>query len=438
MAVIATACTEGIDAPVRTREIKVSVTGNLADVSVFITEGNGSAQSPASKAVFSDGEGMSWESTDAEKLGIVAETGNTWTSVHSTGISIAADKGATFTASVPENATNAYFVYPYNAGADNGTVHRFSFPAELTQARAGSSENFKFTSAKATDISKEAASIEPTLKMAGAVVRTVIYSASGKRAAESVTAVKLETKSSEANISATEYDYDFAEGAATVGGTCGPSVRVALSEAWPLEGRTGKENAAAVYLPIVPATTEGFVITVYTNAGAAYVFDSSVAKTWEDGQLYTFYLNLDKAVREMRKIVFHFEGAAGSDVYNEGNPVSIAVTGGSFDQWCSLYHSINGNISDSENRFKDDSGAYSCLVGYTDDGLNWIGPNGFGNYVFGNHIQSTISANETGNERTGILKCRLNREKFDALFPEYKDYISDDPIFTIKFTQAAE
>ncbi len=299
MAVIATACTEGIDAPVRTREIKVSVTGNLADVSGFIAEGNGSAQSPASKAVFSDGEGMSWENTDAEKLGIIAGTGDTWTSVHSTDISIAADKGATFTASVPENATRAYFVYPYSAGSDKGTVHRFSFPAELTQERAGSSENFRFASAESTDISGGAASIEPALKMAGAVVRTVIYSASGKRAAESVTAVKLETKSSGANISATEYDYDLAEGAATVGGTCGPSVRVALSEAWPLEGRTGKENAAAVYLPIVPATTEGFVITVYTNAGAAYVFDSSVTKTWEDGQLYTFYLNLDKGTRSV-------------------------------------------------------------------------------------------------------------------------------------------
>ncbi len=300
MAVIATACTEGIDAPVRTREIMVSVPGNLADVSGFIAEGNGSAQSPASKAVFSDGEGMSWESTDAEKLGIIAGTGdNTWASVHSTGISIAADKGATFTASVPEKATSAYFVYPYIAGAGKGTVHRFSFPAELTQARAGSSENFRFVSAESTDISVGAASIEPRLKMTGAVVRTVIYSDSGKRAAESVTAVKLETKSAGANISATEYDYDLAGDAATVGGTCGSSVRVALSEAWPLEGRTGKENAAAVYLPIVPATTEGFVITVYTNAGAAYIFDSSATKTWEDGQLYTFYLNLDKGTRSV-------------------------------------------------------------------------------------------------------------------------------------------
>lgn len=436
MAVIATACTEGIDTPVRTREIRVSIPGSLPFGGIAYEAG--SAQSVVSKAVFSDGEGMSWENADAEKLGIIAGTGNEWASFHSTGISIAEDKGATFTASVPENATRAYFVYPYNAGADNGTVHRFSFPAELTQTKAGSSENFRFASAESTDISESAASIEPSLKLVGSVVRTVIYSASGNRAAESVTAVKLETKSSGAFVSATEYDYELADGTANVGGTRGSSVRVALSEAYSLEGRTGKDNASAVYLPIVPVTTEGFVITVYTNAGATYVFDSSTAKTWEDGQLYTFYLNLDKAARETRKIVFHFEGASGSEVYNGGNPVSIAATGGSFDQWCSLYHSIDGNISDSENRFKDDSGAYSCLVGYTDNGLNWIGPNGFGNYVFGNHIQSNISANDTGIERSGALKCRLNRELFDALFPEYKDYISDDPIFTITFTQAAE
>ena len=437
MAVIATACTEGIDAPVRTREIKVSVTGNLADVSGFIAAGAGSTQSPASKAVFSDGEGMSWETTDAEKLGIIAGTGDTWTSAHSTDISIAADKGATFTASVPENATSAYFVYPYSAGADNGKVHRFSFPAELTQERAGSSENFRFASAESTDISVGATSIEPTLKMAGAVVRTVIYSASGKRAAESVTAVKLETKSSGANISATEYDYDLAEGAATVGGTCGSSVRVALSEAEPLEGRTGKENAAAVYLPIVPVTTEGFVITVYTNAGAAYVFDSSAAKTWKDGQLYTFYLNLDKAIRETRKIVFHFEGAVGSGIYNGGNPYSVAA-GGSNEigiTWCSLYHSINGVTIDNENRFLDDSGAYECLDYYTDEDSKWIVSAWWWSH---NNIRVRIAANDTGIERTGTLKCRLNREKFDALFPEYKDYISDDPIFTITFTQAAE
>lgn len=385
MAVIATACTEGIDAPVRTREIKISITGNLADVSVFITEGNGSAQSPASKAVFSDGEGMSWESTDAEKLGIVAETGNTWTSVHSTGISIAADKGATFTASVPENATNAYFVYPYNAGADNGTVHRFSFPAELTQARAGSSENFKFTSAKATDISKEAASIEPTLKMAGAVVRTVIYSASGKRAAESVTAVKLETKSSGANISATEYDYDFAEGAATVGGTCGPSVRVALSEAWPLEGRTGKENAAAVYLPIVPATTEGFVITVYTNAGAAYVFDSSVAKTWEDGQLYTFYLNLDKGTRSV-SVTPRFQVWTEEWGTNQTCTISRSVPATAGQTQSDSYHiAINGVEATAEQRGW-------CRIENTDD---WVSAS----LTETNQYLISYQDNTTGEER---------------------------------------
>ena len=349
MAVIATACTEGIDAPVRTREIKVSVTGNLADVSGATAEGNGSAQSPASKAVFSDGEGMSWETTDAEKLGIIAGTGDTWTSAHSTDISIAADKGATFTASVPENATSAYFVYPYSAGSDKGTVHRFSFPAELTQARAGSSENFKFASAEATDISKEAASIEPTLKMAGAVVRMVIYSASGKRAAESVTAVKLETKSSGANISATEYDYDFAEGAATVGGTCGPSVRVALSEAWPLEGRTGKEDAAAVYIPIVPVTTEGFVIMVYTNAGAAYVFDSSVAKTWEDGQLYTFYLNLDKGTRSVSVVPRFWVWTEWGTNQTCTISRSVPATGGQI-QSDSYHIAINGLEATAEQR----------------------------------------------------------------------------------------
>ena len=437
-AAVAVACTEGIDAPIRTREIRISIPGNIAESSGLVAGETDPAQPVASKAVFGDGEGMAWESTDSEKLGIIAEAAGEWTTTGSTGISIAADKSATFTASVPENAGTAYFVYPYSSGADNGTVHRFSFPAELTQARAGSSENFRFASEEATDISADAASIEPALKMAGAVVRTVIYSSSGDRATESVTAVKLETKSSGADISATEYDYDLAGGAATAGGVCGPSVRVALSETYSLEGRTGKENAAAVYLPIVPVTTEGFTITVYTNAGAAYIFDSSDTKTWKDGELYTFYLNLDKAARETRKIVFHFLGASGSGVYNGGNPVSVAAAGASFDQWCSLYHSKNGIISDSENRFTDDSGVYGCLVGYTDDGIDWIGPNGFGNYVFGNHIQAVISANGTGAERTGTLKCRLNRERFDALFPEYKDYISDDPIFTITFTQAAE
>lgn len=297
MAVIATACTEGIDTPVRTREIRVSIPGSLPFGGIAYEAG--SAQSVVSKAVFSDGEGMSWENADAEKLGIIAGAGNEWASFHSTGISIAEDKGATFTASVPENATRAYFVYPYSAGADNGTVHRFCFPAELTQTKAGSSENFRFASAESTDISESAASIKPSLKMVGSVVRTVIYSASGNRAAESVTAVKLETKSSGAFVSATEYDYELAGGTANVGGTCGSSVRVALSEAYSLEGRTGKDNASAVYLPIVPVTTEGFMITVYTNAGATYIFDSSTAKTWEGGQLYTFYLNLDKGTRSV-------------------------------------------------------------------------------------------------------------------------------------------
>lgn len=347
MAVIATACTEGIDTPVRTREIRVSIPGSLPFGGIAYEAG--SAQSVVSKAVFSDGEGMSWENADAEKLGIIAGTGDEWASVHSTGISIAEDKGATFTASVPENATRAYFVYPYNAGADNGTVHRFSFPAELTQTKTGSSENFRFASAESTDISESAASIEPSLKLVGSVVRTVIYSASGNRAAESVTAVKLETKSSGAFVSATEYDYELADGTANVGGTRGSSVRVALSEAYSLEGRTGKDNASAVYLPIVPVTTEGFVITVYTNAGAAYVFDSSTAKTWEGGQLYTFYLNLDKGTRSIsitpRFLVWSEWGTNQTCTISRSVPATAGQT-----QSDSYHIAINGGEATTEQR----------------------------------------------------------------------------------------
>lgn len=414
IAVAATACSKDNGSYVQTKEIKVSV-GNVA-------------ASDGTKAVFTDREGMSWETEDAQRLGIIAGSGENWSSAASKSISINEDKTATFAADVAQDASAAWFYYPYG-GSDNGLKHSFNFPAELVQSKAGVSENFRFVSKQVAVL--DGGKIEPAFKMAGSMVRTVIYSAAGME--EKVQSVKLIAKT--ANLSSTECTYDFESSSLTAGGTCTSAVKVKLAEKYDLTGKTGKENASAVYLPVVPANTEGFTIEVATDI-AFYTFDSSSAKEWADGQLYTLYTNLDKGSRETREIIFHWGGASGSNYKDVINFSADAVTYGNGipdPKWVSLYHSVNGEINDSTNRFADDSGIMACIVVEKSENSDWLT---FSNN-YANHFNAGLDKNDTGEERTATVTGRLDKEKFAQLFPQYADYHIQDPLFTVTFVQSA-
>ncbi len=295
---LVSACSTDLQIPEKTKRINILVSSQENT----IQDGKNVQESASAKtkALYIDREGMEWESTDGEKLGLVTlsgESSSTWTSSHSSAISISADKSAKFNATIPADASTLYFVYPYELSSDADGVHTFSFPSSLTQARAGSCENLKFYS-EGVPFSEDMSEVSPNLKMAGALVRTVLYSAKGSK--ESVTSVNLATKSEGANISSTQYALNLAEGTFSGGGTTSKNVQVKLLENYPLASHTQENNSSAVYLPILPVTTEGFTFTVYTDAGASYTFDSAKSKSWEQGHLYTFLLNLDKATRSLK------------------------------------------------------------------------------------------------------------------------------------------
>lgn len=242
---------------------------------------------PASRAAYSDGLGLRWQTADAEKMAVCCLSGGQWSTVATRSIAIGEDLKATFEADVPDNASQAWFYYPYSAD-NNGTKHKFNFAAAVTQAEAGSTEHLALAAQAAADLTGGSWTATPKFKLVGAVVRFIVYS--GTATTERVTGVQLRAN---AELSSTEYEYDLAAGSAEALGIRTKEVTVSLTEPSPLDGVTSAEQALGIYVPIRPATTTGYTYVVTTDKGT-YEFQSDKARTWEEGRVYDVKLNLDK------------------------------------------------------------------------------------------------------------------------------------------------
>lgn len=398
----------------------------------------GTLSGDATKVTFSDGTGLAWEEVDLTSMAIAttayvengqADSRYNASNYVSTQGSI--DGGnAYFTFEVPEDHKEGYLFYP-NVQVGWYEIH-FQFPAEMTQPEAGRVTGLKLISEKIDLTTTDAEAVDARFRINGHLMRYFIYDSEG-----SELAVKSVTLKANANI-AGQYTVR-PEGPEAVGGALSTKATVTLTTPYALSGVTSTAQAKTVFMPIIPATSEGYTYQVTTENGDIYEFESTRTKTWEDGSITEVALNLSKATNvilssEVPKpeLVFHFTEKAVLTSY----PLTYTAGTGRTD-WYAVY--VDGQIqvnnlfatyySDFEIEIKDENG----------NDVDWLtfAP------VFGdNKFDYGWSVNESYDARTAIVSLYFDdTDEYDVV-GTYKnaektyEAVSDgDPVMVIAFTQ---
>ncbi len=368
------------------------------------------------KAVFADGQGMSWESTDNSLFRMVAgEDISTFTVSTAQSVSIDSETGiATFAfESAPaETATVSFFYGP-------GTNLEYTFNPSQSQTAPGriDAANLCF---KAVDVKLTATSVAPEMQMVGTVQRFLIYSSTGKYAAEKVEAVKI-TSSNENITGLIGYnglgqprknpgaDYSAAE-TETIIWSGSKSATVEITNPVAIEA-TDKESTLGkgIYISLPAGTISSYTYQITTDA-AEYVLTSANAKTYENAKVSNVFINLENA-----SVVRSEKGSVIPEVkYVGGLPDTFTLNADSTaDQGISWwYATVDG--STRENR---EESTYDGRIFYstdnvkftvTDDGgaeVSWISCKYKTNDTW---WIVTYEANETGSERTATITAKYD------------------------------
>lgn len=228
---------------------------------------DGLASEDLTKAVYSDGQGLNWTSSDAAELGLLS--GSSWTKSASTAISIK-DDDATFTATVPAEATSFAAYYPASAATVSGSNATFVIPSAQSEASAGASDDKDIPLVSSSVTKLSAGGFKVTMKPAAAIVRFILYSADETVRTQSVTAVTL---SGSDNI-AGSLTHDFSTGNDTFAGSS-KTVTVTLGTAYSLTGASSRESAATkgIYTLVAPGSVlTGFTVSASSGAKSAFTF----------------------------------------------------------------------------------------------------------------------------------------------------------------------
>lgn len=221
------------------------------------------------KAVYNDGQGMSWTSTDATELGLLC--GSSWTQATSSAIAVGTTD-ATFTASVPVGTTSFAAYYPVSAVSGvSGSVVTFAIPKAQSQAVAGASDD-KQIMLVSKSVSKSGDAFTANMKPVAALVRFVLYSTDETLRAQSVTAVTLNGTDNIAGSMA----YDFSSGSSTLTGSAS-SVTVTLSTAYALTNASSKDadGTKGIYAQVAPGSViKGFTVEAASGAKTEFTFSS--------------------------------------------------------------------------------------------------------------------------------------------------------------------
>ncbi len=221
------------------------------------------------KAVYNDGQGMSWTSTDATELGLLC--GSSWTQATSSAIAVGTSD-ATFTASVPVGTTSFAAYYPVSAVSGvSGSVVTFAIPKAQSQAVAGASDD-KQIMLVSKSVSKSGDAFTANMKPVAALVRFVLYSTDETLRAQSVTAVTLNGTDNIAGSMA----YDFSSGSSTLTGSAS-SVTVTLGTAYALTNASSKDadGTKGIYAQVAPGSViKGFTVEAASGAKTEFTFSS--------------------------------------------------------------------------------------------------------------------------------------------------------------------
>ena len=387
------------------------------------------------KATFADGAGMSWEDSDNSLFRMVAGTDISTFAV-STAKSVSIDdKGVAtfaFDAAPAEGSTVSFFYGP-------GSNLEYTFSPNQTQAAPGKIDaaNLCF---KAVDVAVTEASAAPAMQMVGSVQRFLIYSSTGKYAAEKVEAIKI-TSSNENITGLIGYnglgqprknpgaDYTAAE-TETIIWSGSKSVTVNVSNPVAIEAKDqNSTKGKGIYISIPAGSISSYTYQITTDQ-AEYIYTSTNAKTYGNGKVSNVFINLENA-----SIVRGEKGSVIPEVkYTGGLPDTFTLNAdATTDQGISWwYATVDG--STRENRVES---SYDGTIFYSTENVKFTATDESGNAVDwisckyktnDTWWQVTYTANETGAERTAYITATYN----------IPGYIATPATKTVKVIQPAK
>lgn len=228
------------------------------------------------------------------------------------------------------------------------------------------------------------------------------------------------------------------EGPEAVGGSLSTKATVTLTNPYALAGVTSTAQAKTIFMPIIPATSEGYTYQVTTESGDVYEFESTKTKTWEDGAITEVALNLAKATNfisssEVRKkeLVFEFT--------NKGVAVldrSLAYSGGTANTDYFIVMVDGQEVVDYGNTYYNDF-RYE-VVDALGNAQDWVAANRSSN----NSFDIVCQANEATEGRTAVINVYFDDTDeyevvgtYKTLDKQYAAITCADPILTLTVTQ---
>jgi predicted outer membrane repeat protein len=241
------------------------------------------------KAVYTDGQGMSWTSADATELGLLC--GSSWDQATSTAIAVGTSD-ATFTASVPVGTTSFAAYYPASSVSSvSGSTVNFTIPSEQTQSAAGASDDKKIMLVSKS-VTQSGTAFTANMKPAAALVRFVLYSTDETLRAKSVSSVTLKSADNIAGSLAC----DLSAGTATLTGSA-KTVTVTLGTAYALTDASSKDAAGTkgIYAQVAPGSViTGFSVAANSSPVTGKEFTFSTPKTITGGGITNIFVDLAK------------------------------------------------------------------------------------------------------------------------------------------------
>lgn len=393
----------------------------------FTTE----ATTPDSRVLFADGEGLAWENADLTNMAVCYNKGEAW--AHTCSTSGAINEGvASFTATVDAESVFAYCYYPYAENSATDATFAYNFAAALTQSEAGTTTDLRLAS-DVISIEGEATSVSAQFRVVGSLLRYFIYAA---ESTESVQSVALKASAPVAGT----YTYDLATAEGVVGGTTSNEVTVTLGTALSLDGITAADKAKSVFMPIVPATSEGVTYVVTTDKNV-YEFVSESAHTWAEGSVTEIKLNLAKATtvtpvgggeepdEPKQQLYYLFREKTGGYCAKE---VAVESAGTTLMNNAWFLVGVGGTsddkliLSDYQNQAPYRDLRFECpeWMEYTHDG--------------GQNISLKVLENTTTEERVGTFKVYSNVDTavYEVVYADGETITIEDPVFEVTVTQA--
>jgi len=400
----------------------------------------GTMSGDATKVTFADGTGFAWEEIDLTSVAIASsklesngQADSKYNAQNFVSKEGSIDGGkAYFTFEVPEDHTEGYLFYP-NVQVGWYEIH-FQFPAEITQAEAGTTNNLKLISEKIDLTATGSEAVDAKFRINGHLLRYFIYDSEG-----SSVAVKSVTLKANANV-AGRYTVrpEGPEAVSGVGDPLSTKATVTLTTPYALAGVTSTAQASSIYMPIIPATSEGYTYQVATEAGDIYEFESTKSKTWEDGAITEIALNLSKATNiisssdvQKKELVFEFTNKGVSAIER-----SFAYSGGKVNTDYFIVMVDGQEVVDYGNTYYNDF-RYE-VVDASGNAQDWVAANRASN----NSFDIVCQANDETEARSATINIYFDDTDeyevvgtYKTLDKQYTAITCENPILTLTVTQ---